>query len=245
MLIDMHAHTSGISHCCLGDAETILKIAKENGIDGIVLTNHYQRSYVKNGDTAEFARRYTEESRKAKRLGKELGVTVIYGMEVTMHRHDNSHLLIYGLSESFTEEFPEVYDMTQEELYTLVKERGGLLIQAHPFRKGYYPLDPRFLDGYEISCHPVYHTSRYDDVVALTTKHGALLTCGGDYHMDTPYRAYCGVFLPDTVKDEKAFVEALLSADPITISLHEPEDEKKYLVTYSTKDGTVKKEENK
>ena len=244
MLIDMHAHTSGISECCLGDAETILKIAKENGIDGIVLTNHYQRSYVRNGDINEFAKRYTDEYRMAKRLGDEIGVTVIYGMEVTMHRHDNSHLLVYGLSESFTEEFPEVYDMTQEELYALVKERGGLLIQAHPFRRGYYPLDPRFLDGYELSSHPWYHTSAYDDVTALALKQGALITCGGDYHMDTPYRPYCGAFLPDTVSDPKSFVAALVAADPITLSLHEPEDEKKYLVTYSKKDGTVKKEEN-
>lgn len=244
MLIDMHAHTSGISECCLGDAETILRIAKENDIDGIVLTNHYQRSYVRNGDVAEFAKRYTDEYRMAKRLGDKIGVTVIYGMEVTMHRHDNSHLLVYGLQESFTEEFPEVYDMTQEELYTLVKSRGGLLIQAHPFRNGYYPLDPRFLDGYELSCHPVYHTSRYDDVVALAIKHGGLLTSGGDYHMDTPYRAYCGAFLPDSVNNPKSLVEALISADPITLSLHEPEDEKKYIVTYSKKDGTVKKEEN-
>ena len=127
MLIDMHAHTSGISECCLGDAETILKVAKENGIDGIVLTNHYQRSYVRNGDVDELAKRYTKEYRMTKRLGDEIGVTVIYGMEVTMHRHDDSHLLVYGLPESFTEEFPEVYDMTQEEISIKVgKSRSAI-----------------------------------------------------------------------------------------------------------------------
>lgn len=243
-LFDMHAHTSGISECCLGDAETIIKVARENGIDGIVLTNHYQKSYLRNGDATELAKRYTEEYRMTKRFGEKYGVTVIYGMEVTMHRHDNSHLLVYGLPESFTEEFPEVYDMTQEELYTLVKSRGGLLIQAHPFRVCYYPLDPRFLDGYELSSHPLYGTSAYDDVTALVVKHGKLLTTGADYHHDVPYRPYCGAFLPDTVKDPKSLVEALICADPITLSLHEPENRVKYLVTYSKKDGTVKKEEN-
>jgi hypothetical protein len=161
-----------------------------------------------------------------------------------MHRHDNSHLLVYGMTEDFTEEFPELYDMTQEELYTLVKSRGGLLVQAHPFRDGYYPLDPRFLDGYELSSHPIYGTSAYDDVVALAIKHGALLTTGADYHHDVEYRPYCGAFPPDTVKDEKSFVEALKGADPITLSLHEPADAKKYLVTYSRKNGTVEKKEN-
>ena len=245
MLIDMHAHTPGISRCCRGDIETILKVAKENGIDGIVLANHYQESYVENGDADAFARKYTDEYRKAKCLGEKIGVTVIYGMEVTMHRHDNSHLLIYGLPESFTEEFPTVYNMTQEELYNLVKSRGGLLIQAHPFRRAYYPLDPRYLDGYELSCHPQYGSSCYNDVIALTTNNKALLTTGADYHHDVPYRPYCGLILPDTVKDGKSLKEALVSTDPISLILHEPEDEKKYLVTYSRADGSVTKTEIK
>ena len=244
MLIDIHAHTSRISECCLGDAETILKVASENGIDGIVLTNHYQKSYVRNGDVDELAKRYTDEYRMAKQLGEKIGVTVIYGMEVTMHRHDDSHLLIYGLEPSFTEEFPELYNMTQEELYNLVKSKDGLLVQAHPFRARYYPLDPRFLDGYELSSHPLYGTSAYDDVTALAIKHGKLLTTGADYHHDVSYRPYCGAFLPDTVCDEKSLAEAFKNADPITLSLHEPKDEKKYLVTYSQKNGTLKKEEN-
>ena len=243
MLIDLHAHSSGISYCCRATSEEIIKVAKENGIDGIVLTNHYQKSYVKDGNALAFARKYTDESREAKRIGKELGVTVIYGIEVTMSRHDDSHLLIYGLDEAFTEEFPELYDMTQEELYTLVKARGGLLSQAHPFRNRYYPLDPRFLDGYELSSHPLYRTSRYDDVMSLVIKHGSLLTTGADYHHDVPYRPYCGLFLPDSVKDERSLVCAMLSSDPITLALHEPEDAKKYLVTYSRKNGTVTKEE--
>lgn len=245
MLIDLHAHSSGISRCCLAPSEEIIRVAKENGIDGIVLTNHYQSYYIDDGDAPAFAHRYVEEYRQAKKHGDELGVTVIYGMEVTMNRHDGSHLLIYGLDESFTEEFPEVYDMTQEELYTLVKERGGLLIQAHPFRNRYYPLDPKYLDGYELSCHPIYNTSRYDDVISLVREHRTLLTTGADYHHDVPYRPYCGLFLPDTVNDGKTLVSAMLSTDPVTLALHEPEDAKKYLVTYSKNDGTVTKTEIK
>ena len=52
MLIDLHAHSSGISRCCRYDYKTILDHAKEVGIDGIVLTNHYQAEYL-DGKTAE------------------------------------------------------------------------------------------------------------------------------------------------------------------------------------------------
>jgi hypothetical protein len=245
MLIDLHAHSSGISICCRADSETVINVAKENGIEGIVLTNHYSSYYIENGDAASFADRYVKEYREAKRLGDAIGVTVIYGMEVTMDRHDGAHLLIYGIDEDFTLEFPKVFDMTQEELYRLVKERGGLLIQAHPFRDHYYPLDARYLDGYELSCHPIYRTSRYDDVMSLVLKHGTMLTVGADYHHDVPYRPYCGLFLPDTVMDGKSLVKAMLDADPVTLALHEPEDKEKYLVTYSKNDGTVTKTEIK
>ena len=56
MLIDMHAHTSGISTCCRIPAPDVIKAALDAGLDGIVLTNHYQRSYVKDGDAAAFAK---------------------------------------------------------------------------------------------------------------------------------------------------------------------------------------------
>ena len=241
MLIDLHAHSSGISQCCRGSAEEIIKIAKESGIDGIVLTNHYQEYYVENCDAGAFARKYTDEYRKAKCLGEKMGITIIYGMEVTMNLHDGSHLLIYGLDESFTEEFPEMYNMSQAELYSLVKERGGLLIQAHPFRERYYPLDPRYLDGYEISCHPIYRTSRYDDVVELALKHRAILTSGGDYHMDTPYRPYCGMFLPDTVKTTEQLANYLKNTNVFRLSVHEPEDEQRYDVVYDIANGLIEK----
>ena len=61
MLIDMHAHTSAISPCCLIPAPEVLAEVKAAGLDGIVLTNHYDKSYVKDGDAAAFARRYLDE----------------------------------------------------------------------------------------------------------------------------------------------------------------------------------------
>ena len=58
MLIDLHAHSSGISKCCRIPIERVIKEAKRVGLDGIVLTNHYQKNYVTDGDYAAFIRRY-------------------------------------------------------------------------------------------------------------------------------------------------------------------------------------------
>lgn len=211
------------------------------GLDGIVLTNHYHKGYVKDGDDAAFARDYVAEYRLARAYGDSVGFSVLFGLEITMDRHHDTHLLVYGVDEAFVEAHPPLYDLTQEELYSLVHGAGGLVIQAHPYRGSNRPLDPAFLDGYEINCHPLYRTSRYDDVVALACEQGKLLTCGGDFHADT-YRPHCGVYLPPTVTDPITLVAALRSEEPRTMLLHEPADGLLYRVTHSPREALCRKE---
>ena len=72
MLIDLHAHTSGISTCCKAAYPEILCLTKEEGIDGIALTNHYKSAYLKGGTPAELAARYIAEYESTKKLGEEM-----------------------------------------------------------------------------------------------------------------------------------------------------------------------------
>ena len=61
MLIDMHAHSSAISRCCQAPAEEIIRIARANGIGGLVLSNHYDFNYTAGIGAAAFARAYADE----------------------------------------------------------------------------------------------------------------------------------------------------------------------------------------
>ena len=79
MLIDLHTHSSGISHCCRIPYDEVIRTAKEAGLGGIVLTNHYPNYYVTDGDYAAFARRYTEEFRLTKAYGDSVGMKVFFG----------------------------------------------------------------------------------------------------------------------------------------------------------------------
>ena len=87
MLIDLHAHTKGISRCCRIYAPEVLEAAKAAGLDGICLCNHYQtlgRTMEPDGDDpAAFARRYIEEFHATRELGEAMGLTVLFGIEVT------------------------------------------------------------------------------------------------------------------------------------------------------------------
>ena len=121
MLIDLHAHTKGISRCCKAYGTEVLLAAKEAGLDGICLCNHYQDRYVEDGDALGFARRYNDEFRAVRVVGEELGVRVLYGIEVTMNSPLNHHMLVYGVDESFLLEHPNLYEVTQAELHKWVQ----------------------------------------------------------------------------------------------------------------------------
>ena len=129
MLIDLHAHSSGISWCCRKPISDILKTAGDYSIDGIVLTNHYMKNYVNEGGPSELAKRYVAEYDEAVRIGKELGLTVFFGIEATLDKCFDAHMLIYGVNPDFLLENPALYDYTQELLYKRVNEAGGALIQ--------------------------------------------------------------------------------------------------------------------
>ena len=224
MLIDLHAHSSGISRCCQIPAEEVLKTAKEYGIDGIVLTNHYQKSYLQNDDADAFAKAYVEEFHYTEKIAEELGMKVFFGVEVTTELYKNVHMLVYGVPEKFVLENPRVFELNQEELYKLVKVYGGVLVQAHPFRNGCTVLDTAYLDGVEINCHPLYGNSYQKDLMEIAAENKLLLTCGGDYHADT-YRAHCGMYLPDDIGNNNELRDYLLDTKEVKLCIHEPNEE--------------------
>lgn len=221
MLIDLHAHSSGVSRCCRITAREALIEAREVGLDGFVLTNHYQKNYIQNGDLAGFVSRYMAETRYALHVAEELGMQAFWGIEVTMERYPSVHMLIYGVGEDFLERHPLVFDMTQEELWQTVKQAGGMLVHGHPYRGESKPMDHRWLDGVEINCHPLYGSTYSDELLAFAKEHGLIVTCGGDYHADVPYRPRCGTFLPDHISDSRALGKFLLETDQISLQVQQ------------------------
>ena len=212
ILADLHAHTSGISQCCRADYKEIILIAKGKGIGAIALTNHYEKSYL-NGTTSErLVENYIEEYLDTMEHAKTQNFKVFWGIEVTMELYPKVHMLIYGVAQDFLWKHPRIYDMTQCDLYKLVKAEGGLLVQAHPYRNGTTVLDTKYLDGVEINCHPLYKKSYSAELIQIAKDKRLVLTCGGDYHADT-YRPVCGMYIPSDINDEKALAEYIISGE--------------------------------
>ncbi len=223
MLIDLHAHSSGISRCCKKPIEDVLSVAVENDIDGVVLTNHYLKNYVADGDYVAFARRYMDECKRAIALGKERGIPVFWGIELTPEYDPRVHLLIYGVPWDFIEKNATLFDADLAAIYRTVHAAGGILVQAHPFRNGATVQDTRFLDGVEINCHPRYAHTYSRELSDIAADGGLILTCGGDYHADW-HRPKCGVYLPDDIEDSVALKDYLLSAESLRLCVNEIED---------------------
>ncbi len=221
MLIDMHTHSSGVSHCAKKDAAGMIDDSKAVGLDGFVLCNHYTKKYVEAMGIPEFNQRYTNEYRETKKLGDLCGFRVFFGIEVTMEFCQDVHMLIYGVDDEFHKRHLRLYDMTQKELYSLVKSEGGILVQAHPMRGGNNVLlDTEYLDGVELNNHIKYDGPHTDYFCTLAHKHGIFVTSGGDYHADTR-RTYCGVYMPDDITDCFGVKDFLLSAKSYDLQLED------------------------
>ena len=222
MLIDMHIHTSGISHCSVIGYKEAVDQVREAGISGIVLTNHYQKHYVKDGDYDSFARRFVEEFSLARAYGDSVGVRVLFGAEVTMDKYNDAHLQLYGITESFIEDNPTLCHYTMEEMYRAVKSlpHPVAIVQAHPYRKGKGLLPLEYLDGVEINCSPMF-LSYFSDMVELARESKLVLTSGSDYHGET-YLPRCGIYLPDDITDSTCLGCYLLESPCYTLCVHEP-----------------------
>ncbi len=221
MLVDMHAHTSGISLCCQMDASQIVKEAKKAGLDGIILTNHYQEAYTTQKGIDDLVERYIAEYHHTKACGEAVGIQVFFGLEVTVNFDPRVHLLVYGITEDYLRQNPYLFAMSQKELYETVHRGGGVLVQGHPFRSGCTVLDTDYLDGVEINCHPLYQNAYSVKLEEIAKGEGLMLTCGGDYHGDSPYRPRCGTYLPDDCKDIHDIKAYLETSKTAKLRIHE------------------------
>lgn len=202
--------------------DEVIGIAKKTELDGVVITNHYQKSYIIDGQAKVFAEKYIEEYNNAINIGEKSGIKVFPGIELTLEKYPSVHMLIYGVEDSFIMDNLNMYDYTQRELYERVKEAGGAMIQAHPFRNGTTVLDVLYLDGIEINCHPLYEFSYSGDIINIAKKNNMTVTCGGDFHADS-YRPKCGVYLPEYVDSSDKLRDYILKSEEIHMCVQEPD----------------------
>ena len=129
LTIDPHVHTDG-SYDCETPLADVLERAAERGLDGLCITDH---------DTIE-------RSLAAARIAPEYGLFAIPGVEVSTQ---DGHVLAFGV-----ETRPEP-GRSFAETIARIRERGGLAIVPHPFRRSRHgvaaaTIDDHGCDGIEV-----------------------------------------------------------------------------------------------
>lgn len=184
-LYETHCHTKPASLCSGATGEEMARYYKSCGYDGIMITDHFF-----NGNTGidkslpwqERVEQFCIGYEEAKRVGDEIGLSVFFGFE---YNRGGAEFLIYGLDKQWLVEHPEIMDLRICDLYKLVCECGGAMIQAHPFRQAPYlekiAIYPDHCDGIEaINTSNSYFCNKNAVWYAKTFE--LYSTCGSDNH---------------------------------------------------------------
>lgn len=220
---ETHLHTAPVSKCGRATVEESLAFYKSLGYDGVFITNHFLDGNV-NCDKAlpyeEKIEFYFSDYEKGVVVGKELGIKVFLGVELSYRGTD---FLIYGLDKQWYLDHPEIMDMKKSEELTFMKEQGALIIQAHPYREASYidhiRLYPRHVHGVE-----VINSSRPESDRVLTefyAQHYGLLPFAGSDNHDAANRHYlAGLQCASPVTCEQDFVSKVLSGQTEIFTVH-------------------------
>lgn len=216
-LFETHFHTSETSICGSVSAVDGVRAYKEQGYDGIVVTDHYFYGFFDehSGSWNEKAEAWLSGYRVAKTEGERVGLTVLLGMEWRC-RNSSEDYLVYGFSEQDIFDLPELPELTPAEFCALAHSRGWMVFQAHPFRPHLTRLDPSLLDGIEVYNGNPRHQSRNEIAEAYARENGLLMLSGSDFH-EWEDLARGGVFLPDAVQTIADFTAALRQGSPARV----------------------------
>jgi predicted metal-dependent phosphoesterase TrpH len=156
MKIDFHTHTYH-SYDSLMNPREILRIAKERGLDGIVICDH---NTIKGGV-------------EASQINTDSNFTIIIGAEIATNAGDVTGIFLH--KEIISREF--------EEVVAEIKAQNGKVILNHPYKGhdltkiDYSKID--FIEGYNSRLSK----SDNDKAIELANKHGIPILAGSDSHV--------------------------------------------------------------
>ena len=187
-LYETHMHTSEGSGCGRSSGAEQARAYKERGYQGIIVTDHFINGYSScpKGSRMPWNKKmeYVIAGYWAARAeGKRIGLDVFFGWEFTIHGSD---FLTYGLDFDFLLAHPGLDKLEVAEYSALVRENGGFLAQAHPYRdrpwvEYKFPVEPQYVDAIEIynaSDDPLFN----EKAQAFAAKHELPVMAGGDSH---------------------------------------------------------------
>jgi predicted metal-dependent phosphoesterase TrpH len=207
---DTHVHTSESSDCGELPATDVVRLYKEAGYSGIVITDHFHSFFFDRFPDLSWpdkVERYLLGYRLAVQEGSRIGLNVLLGMEMRFSESNNDYL-VYGFDETFLLEHPALYRVGLRGFRDIIQGTGIRIYQAHPFRNGMERVDPKLLDGVEVfNGHP-RHNSRNHLAREFAVEHSIRMIAGSDSH-EAGDVGSSGIMVPHPINTISEFVAFL------------------------------------
>ena len=222
-LYETHMHTCQASACGKSTGKEHARFYKEQGFDGIIVTDHFFGGNTSVDCTLPWEERidrFWSGYEDAKEEGDRIGLDVFFGLE---QNFGFDEYLIYGLTKEYMKAHPEMERWTRRQQLEEVHKAGGCVIQAHPFRMRFYMdrirLGLQFADGIEVANAG---NEQLDDARARRygLEKGLVMTAGSDNHR-SPASSLFGVMLEKRLTSIDDYVKIIL--DRNEIGLYVPE----------------------
>lgn len=225
---ELHCHSAPVSTCSLISPEEIIRKYSAAGYQSVVLSNHFSRVTFKNMERTGFPDTwdgkvdyFMSDYRRFEAAAHSAGISPIFGAEVRLDCHAETDFLLFGVTEDYLRQTPDLLSFSVREFSASVRGAGILLFQAHPFRNGMVVTDPRLLDGLEVyNAHPGQH-SRNDFAELWADRFHLLKSSGTDLHAQD-YPIGGGIETAFPVTDSKELLSVLKSGAYTLIKAGQP-----------------------
>ena len=254
-LYETHMHTCQASACGKSTGKEHARFYKEQGFDGIILTDHFFGGNTSIDRSLPWEKRidlFWSGYKDAKEEGDKIGLDVFFGLEQNIHFDE---YLIYGLTKEYMKAHPEMEHWTRRQQLEEVHRAGGCVIQAHPFRIRDYMdrirIGVGYSDGIEVANAG---NEPLDDARAWRygQEKGLVMTAGSDNHR-SPATTLFGVRLEKRLTSIDDYVKIILEKEEIGLYVPEgrfeltgspeiDERHKAYLLDASGRDVPAPKE---
>ncbi|MCL2628602.1 MAG: histidinol phosphatase [Oscillospiraceae bacterium] len=219
-LYETHVHTAEVSACAGSSAAAQVRTYKQNGYAGIIVTDHFVNGYStcpKGAPWEVQMRHFYRGYENAKKAGDECGLDVFFGWEYTIKGSD---FLTYGLDMDFLLANPNFDLLTIEEYSALVRNNGGFLAQAHPYRDAWYvekkyPVESHLIDALEVY-NSMDSDSSNKKAHEYAKRHDLPIQAGSDAHNERHQR-YSGIKMADRAKNISDVIKAITSKNVMLI----------------------------
>ena len=204
--VETHLHTSQGSACAVSTGAEMASGSKQYGCCAIVVTDHFF-----NGNTAvrenlswdEKITLFMQGYEDAKCEGDKIGLNVFFGFE---YNSNGAEFLIYNYGEEKLRAYPEIMSDSLEMVLSKIRNEGGFVVHAHPFRDELYIRQPGRIFPKLVDAVEVINTKNRNEVnrsaLKYAEKYDLIKFSGSDTHRNDPEEG--GLMLarkPESISD--------------------------------------------